>query len=45
MNSLTGLALSVVLIAVVLYALYFVVRAAVRDGIGLARRRGDRERE
>ncbi|MGL3806881.1 DUF6019 family protein [Paeniglutamicibacter sp. R2-26] len=34
---ISGMVLSVVVAAIALYALYFVVRAAVRDGIKLAK--------
>ncbi|MFJ6417662.1 hypothetical protein [Paeniglutamicibacter sp. NPDC091659] len=36
-DSISGMVLIVVFAAIALYALYFVVRAAVRDGIKLAR--------
>ncbi|WP_245267003.1 DUF6019 family protein [Saccharomonospora piscinae] len=39
MADISGLLLYLVLIALFLYALYFVVKAAVRDGIREARRR------
>ncbi|GAB3216391.1 hypothetical protein [Amycolatopsis cihanbeyliensis] len=41
MYNLTGLVLNLVVGAVFCYVLYFVVRAAVRDGIRQARRDGD----